>query len=67
MEGWKIGRLECWRVGSWKAGSLEGSTAGRLEGWKAVVSRLFYSWAAQANAIRPSANDLFMLFTCPGV
>ena len=63
-EGWRAGRLEGWR-----AGRLEGGRAGRQAGDGKKTSGCFKVGRPNATAVRvrPSANDLFKLFKCPGV
>ena len=76
LEDWKAGRLEAGRLErleGWRAGRLEGCwRAGRLEGWLEAgdgkkASGCFKVGRPNATAVRPSANDLFKLFKCPGV
>ena len=63
LEGWRAGELESSKTGGWRAEGLEGCR--RLEGW--IIFRMFKVGRPRVNAVRPSANDLFELFKCPGV
>ena len=58
MEGWRAGRLEGWKLG-WKAGRQAGDGNN--------TSGYFKVGRPNATAVRPSTNDLFKLFKCPGV
>ena len=67
LEGWRAGRLEGWKAGG-RAGGLGGGwKAGRQAGDGKKTSRCFKVGRPNATAVRPSANDLFKLFKCPGV
>ena len=64
---WKAARLEGWKADRLEGG-LEGRKAGGLEGWRAgLFFGCFQVGRHRANAVRPSANDLFKLFKCPSV
>ena len=58
LEGCKAGGLEGW---------LEARRAGRQAGDGKKASGCFKVGRPNATAVRPSANDLFKLFKCPGV
>jgi len=32
VEGWKIGKMENWKVENWRVGGLEGLNSGKLDG-----------------------------------
>ena len=81
-EGWRAAKLEGWKAGGlegYKTGGLEGWKAGWKLGWKVggraerqagdgkKASGCFKVGRPNATAVRPSANDLFKLFKCPGV
>ena len=68
LEGWKAGGHEGWKAGRWKAeGWRAGGRAGRQAGDGKKASGCFKVGRPNATAVRPSANDLFKLFKCPGV
>ena len=67
LQSWRAGRLEGWRAGGWKLGWKVGGRAGRQAGDGKKASGCFKVGRPNATAVRPSANDLFKLFKCPGV